>query len=146
MLKSSKDVLASGNLASVVDFAIETHREIVQLTQELEAVKPHLRAEGVARQALSGENSVEIEGNLGVATIVGVKPVPTAKKGMNLASLETSLPPEVFHSLFVKRPVVMIDIAADYESKLPRLNPAQKAVLSNYVEMVRSTPRVNLPK
>jgi hypothetical protein len=146
MLKSSKDVLSAGDVSSVVDFAIELHREVTQLTKELEALKPYLRAEGVKRQALSGENSVEIAGKLGVATIVGVKPVPMAKKGMDLASLEASLPPEVFHSLFVKRVAVVVDIAADYETKALRLNPAQKAVLSNYVEITTSTPRVNLPK
>ena len=50
----------------------------------------------------------------------------------------------VFAALFVKK--VVVSIASDYETKLASLNPAQKAVLANFVEMSLSTPRVNLPK
>lgn len=144
MLKTAKDVLASGNVSSVVDFAIETNRTITALSKELEGVKPFLRAEGTRLQALSGQNSVEITGNLGVATVVGVKPEPKAKKGMSLADLEASLPPEVFSALFVKK--VVVNIADDYEAKVANLTAAQRAVVSNFVEVVASTPRVNLPK
>lgn len=144
MLKDAKSVLASGQVDTVVDYAIVVNREVRQLTEYLDEVKVFLRSEGVKQQALTGENSVEISGRLGVATVTGVKPEPKAKKGMSLASLEASLPPEVFAALFVKR--IVVDIASDYEAKLPSLNPAQRAVLANFVEVVGSTPRVNLPK
>jgi len=144
MLKSAKDVVASGETASVVDFAIEADRTIKQLTKELEVVKAALRAKGIAEAALTGENSVEIEGNLGKAQIVMVRPAPKAKKGVDLLASEAGLPSEVFASLFVKKTVV--DFADDFETKLAALPSAQKAVISNLVEIVASTPRVNLPK
>jgi len=146
MLKSAKDVLASKSVEVVVDFAIETNREVAALTKELEAVKPFLRAEGVKLACATGENSAELVGNLGVATIVGVKPTPKAKKGMDLASLEATLPAEVFASLFVKKVVVVVEVAEGYEAKLAALTTPQKAVLANFVEVVGSTARVNLPK
>ena len=146
MLKTAKDVLSSGSVVEVVDFAISVNREVNSLSKELEAVKPFLRGEGLKAQALSGENSAELAGTLGSATIVGVKPEPRAKKGMDLASLEASLPSEVFASLFVKKVVVSVTPAADFEVKLASLTTAQKAVLANFVEIVASTPRVNLPK
>lgn len=144
MLKSAKDVVASGVTASVVDFAIEADRTIKALTRELEVVKAALREKGLSEAALSGENSVEIEGTLGVAQIVMVRPTPKAKKGVDLLASEAGLPSEVFASLFVKRTVV--DFAEDFEVKLSRLPPAQKAVIQNLVEITASTPRVNLPR
>lgn len=144
MLKSAKDVIASGSVSEVVDFAIEANRTIAQLTKELDAIKVALRAKGVAEAALTGKNSAEIEGTLGTAQVVMLKPSPKAKKGVDLLASEAGLPAEVFASLFVKKTVV--DFADDFETKLAALPTAQKAVINNLVEIVASTPRVNLPK
>jgi len=144
MLKTAKDVVASGDVSSVVDFAIEANRTISGLTKELEIVKAALRAKGVELAALSGENAVEFHGYLGAAQIVMVRPSFKVRKGVDLLASEAGLPPEVFNALFVKRTVV--DFSADFETKLASLPPAQKAVISNLVESALSTPRVNLPK
>jgi hypothetical protein len=146
VLRTAKDVLASDSIEAVVDFAIEVNREVVSLSKELEAVKPFLRDEGMRLAALNGTNSAELVGNMGAATIVGVKPSPKPKRGMDLASLEAVLPPEVFYSLFTKKVVVTVEIADSYESKLGLLTAQQRAVLANYIEVVGATPRVNLPK
>ena len=144
MLKSAKDVVASGNVGEVVDFAIEANRTIAALTKELEECKVALRASGVAQAALSGENAIELDGLLGKAQIVMVKATPKVKKGVSLLASEAGLPADIFAALFVKRTVV--DFAEDFEVKLAGLSTAQKAVIQNLVEIVPSTPRVNLPK
>ena len=144
MLRSGKAVLAAGKMASIVDFAIETHREIEALQQELDIVKPFLREEGLRLHGVSTENIVEIQGNLGCAVVTGVKPSPRAKRGMDLASLEKTLRPEVFHTLFIKKEVVTIEIRAGYQKMLPMLTIAERKVLDAYIELA-STPRVNLP-
>jgi hypothetical protein len=81
---------------------------------------------------------------LGSAQIVMVKPSPKAKKGVDLLACEAGIAPEVFQSLFVKKTVV--DFVQDFESKFASLPVAAKTVIGNLVEMVASTPRVNLPK
>ena len=144
MLKSAKDVVASGIVGEVVDFAIEANRMIAALSKELEECKAALRASGVAQAALTGENAVELDGLLGKAQIVMVRSAPKVKKGVSLLASEAGLPADVFAALFVKKTVV--DFAEDFEVKLAGLSTAQKAVIQNLVEIVPSTPRVNLPK
>lgn len=144
MIKSAKEVVASGDVASVVDFAIEANRQIAALTKELDALKVFIRERGLAAAALSGQSQASLEGTLGAAQVVVVKATPKAKKGVDLLAAEASLPAEIYSQLFVKRTVV--DIADDFEEKLAALPKAQKMVVSNLVEVVASTPRVNLPK
>ena len=144
MNKSAKEVLAAGNVVETVDFAIEANRQIAALTKELDAIKAALREKGIALAAQTGDNNVAIEGTLGSAQVVMVKPAPKAKKGVDLLAAEASLPAEVYGALFTKKTVV--EIADDFEAKVAALPTAQKAVVANLVEMVASTPRVNLPK
>jgi len=144
MLRSAKDVVTSGDVASVVDYAIEANRQIVQLTEELEILKAALRQRGVVEAASTGETMIDIEGHLGKAQIVLVKPHPKARKGVDLLASEAGLPPAAFKALFVKRTVV--DLAPDFDKQLRLQPPRVQTVIRNLVETVSSTPRVNLPK
>ena len=144
MNKTAKQVIEAGETTAVVDMAVEYNRQITALTKELDALKAALREKGVAQAALSGENNVQIEGTLGSAQVVMVKPAPKAKKGVDLLAAEANLPAETFAALFTK--VTKVEIAEDYEAKVASLPTAQKAVLANLIEVVAQTPRVNLPK
>lgn len=143
-IKSAKELVAAGETTAVVDAAIEANRTINALTKELDALKAFIREKGIAAAALSGENNAAIEGTLGSAQIAMVKAAPKARKGTDLLASEASLPADVFATLFVKKTVV--EFAPDFEEKLVALPKAQRAVVENLVEMVASTPRVNLPK
>lgn len=144
MLKSAKEVVQAGETVAVVDMAIEFNREVNRLTKELDALKAFIREKGIAAAALTGENNALVEGTLGAAQVAMVKAAPKARKGTDLLASEASLPAEVFSALFVKKTVV--EFAPDFEEKLNALPKAQKAVVENLVEVVASTPRVNLPK
>jgi len=144
MNKSAKDMVAAGNVVEIVDAAIEANREVNRLTKELDALKAFIREKGIAAAALSGENNAAVEGTLGSAQVAMVKAAPKARKGADLLASEASLPAEVYGSLFVKKTVV--EFAPDFEEKLVALPKAQRAIVENLVEMVASTPRVNLPK
>jgi hypothetical protein len=142
--KSASEVIASNITGEVVDFAIECNREVARLTKELDALKASIRATGIAQAALSGQNSVDLPGEFGVAQVVLVKAAPKAKKGVDLLASEPSLPAEVWGALFTKK--VVVEIADDFEARVASLPAAQKAVVQNLVEVVAGTPRVNLPK
>ena len=144
MNKSAKEVVAAGETTAVVDMAVEMNRQITALTKELDALKAFIRERGIAAAALSGENNAQVEGTLGSAQVAMVKAAPKARKGADLLASEASLPADVFATLFVKKTVV--EFAPDFEEKLVALPKAQRAVVENLVEMVASTPRVNLPK
>jgi hypothetical protein len=144
MLKNASEVIASGDLKQVVDFAIETDRTVKASLKELDAAKVYLREEATKVAAKTGDSKADLEGNLGVAQVVFPRPCPKVLKGVDLLAAEPGLPPEVFHTLFRKR--VVVEFCDDFERKLASLTPAQKAVVSNLVEIAPSTPRVNLPK
>lgn len=144
MFKSAKDVVAAGNTVAVVDLAVEMNRQIQQLTKELDTLKAALREKGLAEVAATEGNHINLEGTLGTAQVVMVKPAPKAKKGVDLLSTEGNLPAEVWSSLFTK--VTKVEIADDFEAKVAGLTTAQKAVVNNLVEMVQQTPRVNISK
>lgn len=144
MIKSAKELVAAGSSVGVVDFAIETNRQINALTKELDLLKVFIRERGVAAAAITGENSALVEGSLGVAQVAMVKSSPKARKGTDLLASEGSLPTEVFSALFVKKTVV--EFSPSFEEKLIALPKAQRAMVSNLVEIVASTPRVSFPK
>jgi hypothetical protein len=142
MLKSAKEVVATGNLTEVVDFAIEVNREITSATKELEVAKAALRDEGSKKAALGGETNISLDGTLGSAQVVFPKEAPKVKKGRAIAELLAALPAEVFGSLFA----VEYKIDPEFASKLAGLTAAQRAAVANIVELTTATPRVNLPK
>lgn len=142
MNKSAKSVIESGNMVEVVDLAVEANRTIAQLTKELDALKAHLRDQGITALAAGTNNNVTFDGTIGVAQVVAVKPAPKAKKGVDLLATEGNLPADVWGQLFKK--VTKVEISDDFESIVATLTPAQKAVVNGLVEVVASTPRVNI--
>ncbi len=146
MLRSAKDILAAGDVGSIVDFAIEANRLVVSTDRELDAVKAHLRALAAERKKSDPVlSNVKFEGHLGIASVVLVgKPVFRARKGMKLADLKKVLPEDTYNSLFSER--VVVDITDDYEENFSNLSPSQRIVVEKYVESVPQTARVNLPE
>jgi hypothetical protein len=145
MLKSAKDVLASGDVGAIVDFAIEANRSVAATTEELRSVKAHLRGLAEAQKREAPETtSVKFEGHLGVAQIVLGKPGFRVRRGMNLTDLRKVLPAEVYDSLFCEQVVAQLSIY--YEENSSILNPSQRSVVERYVEFAPPTPRVNLPE
>lgn len=140
--KLATDIIASNDTVSMVDAAVEMNREIARLSKELDALKTALRHQGIAHVATTGLNHHTFEGTIGSAQVVAVKPSPKAKKGVDLLASENSLPSDVWTSLFTK--VTKVEFAPDFEQRMASLTTAQKTVLSNLVEMVEQTPRVNL--
>jgi hypothetical protein len=145
MLKSAKDVLASGDVGDIVDFAIEANRTVTSATKELASVKAHLRGLAEeARRASPETSSIKYEGHLGVAQIVLGKPSYRVRKGMDLTDLRKVLPADVYDQLFVEQVVAQLSIY--YAENASFLDPAQRTVVENYVEFAPPTPRVNLPE
>jgi hypothetical protein len=146
MLKSARDVLASGDVGAIVDFAIEANRSVTSTSKELDSVKAHLR--GLAANQKNADpalTSVKFEGHLGVAHIVmPSKPIFRARKGMKLADLKKVLPEEVYASLFEEK--VVVDVGTDYATNFAGLSPSQRLVVEKFVESVPQTARVNLPE
>jgi len=146
MLKSAKDVLASGDVGAIVDFAIEANRSVTSTSKELDSVKVHLRNLAAdQRKTDPSITSAKFEGHLGVAHIVmPTKPIFRARKGMKLGDLKKVLPEEVYASLFEEK--VVVDVTVDYETNFANLSPSQRLVVEKFVEGVPQTPRVNLPE
>lgn len=145
MLKSARDVLASGDVRAIVDFAIEANRMVAATSTELRSVKAHLR--GLAEDQKRGDpskTSVKFEGHLGVAQVVLGKPFPHGRKGMNLGDLKRTLPEDIYASLFSE--ITVVGVADGYEENFSQLNPAQRLVVEKYVDFSATTSRVNLPE
>jgi hypothetical protein len=146
MLRSAKDILASGDVGAAVDFAIEANRTVASTSSDLDVVKAHLR--GLAEASKRNDptlKSVKFEGHLGIAHVVMVsKPVFRARKGMRLADLKKVRPSETYESLFAEK--VVVDVADDYETNFSNLSPGQRIVVEKFVESVPQTARVNLPE
>lgn len=144
MLRSARDIVASGDAASIVDYAIEANRQITQLQEELDILKDALRKRGTVEATSQGKSSVEIEGRLGKAQVTLVPPSLRARRGVDLLASAAGLPSEVFDALFIKR--VVVDFAPDFKAKVAQLPRGLQTVISNLIETASSTPRVHLPK
>jgi hypothetical protein len=146
MLKSAKDVLATGDVTAIVDFAIEANRRIASATEDLGVVKAYLRSLAEKEQGMNPALSrVLFEGHLGSAQVV----IPTkvlfkARKGMKLGDLKKVLPAETYESLFTEK--VIVEPSEDYEENSSALSPSQRLVVDKYVEGAPQTPRVSLPE
>ena len=142
MLKRAREVIASGDERAIVDFAIEANRTISRATSELEEAKTFLRR--AAQGRAGGRAVVEIEGNLGVATVSFSRSEPKTKKGRDLKDVEVNLTAEVFAGLFSK--TVLVQPAEGFEARLVQLAPADRAIIEQFVEIKPSTPKVHLTK
>jgi hypothetical protein len=144
MLRSASDVLATGDVGQIVDFAIEANRTASSATRELGIVKGGLRALAEEEGKRTSSSSVRFEGNLGVAHVVIPKPVYRARKGMRLGELRKVLSDETYETLFVEK--VVVDVGEDFEDGFADLSPSQRLVVEKFVESVPQTARVNLPE
>lgn len=155
MLKTANEVIAHGDVRAVVDFAVEVNREIAANTKELNTAKAHLRADarksvcsfmGVALRdkAPQPDGSVDIEGNLGTATVVFDKDTPKIRKGQTLKDIEPNLPEETFASLFTRE--VVVRPVKDFVDRLGDLSAAEREVIDRFLEVKPTTPKVYLPK
>lgn len=142
MLKRAREVIASGDERLVVDYAIEANRTVSRTSEELEEAKAFLRKVALGR--VGKLPSVELEGDLGVATISFSRSEAKPKKGADLRDIEVNLPPEVFARLFSKE--VVVHPVRDFGDHLDRLTPSERAILDRFIEIRPSTPKVHLTK
>lgn len=143
MEKTAEEVITSGDLRAVVDFAVELHRRISAQNKELDVAKQHLR-EAARSEVAPRERTVELLGNLGTASVVFERDSIKFRKDMNLADIEENLSPETFAKLFVTK--VLVEPSPDFLEKVDDLTEVEKAVLGNFLDIVPSTPKVYLPK
>lgn len=142
-LRTAQDVIASGSVAAVVDYALELHRNITHNGQELKALKAFLRSHAQSTlNRLPDADVVLLRGTFGEAQIVFPAQQPRVKSGVNLLEVERGLPSEVFQALFVKR--VVVDFVPDFTRKLASLPRSHRVLISRLVEVAPSTPKVNL--
>lgn len=142
MLRTAAEVVASGDVPTIVDFGIELDRSIKAEAQELEEVKKALRRIGETRLAdRRTEKSVQLEGHLGIVTVTFPADAPKLKPGVDLAASEAGIPEDVFRLLFRKR--VVIDFEVGFLDKLARLEPEDRDLILDLIEVQRATPRVN---
>lgn len=142
MLKTASEIIAQGDIRTVVDFAIEVNREVTAGSRELDYVKVHLREE--ARKSVESGKVVDIEGNLGTATIVFDNDTPKTRKGQDLKGIEPNLSEETFARLFTKE--VVVKPVKDFIDMIEGLSAAEKAIVDRFVEIRPATPKVYLPK
>jgi hypothetical protein len=146
MLKTASEVIAQGDTKAVVDFAIEANREVTATSRELNKAKAHLREDarkGSDRDELEG-TSVDIGGNLGTATVVFDSDTPKTRKGQDLKGIEPNLSEETFARLFTKE--VVVKPVKDFLDHLGELSSAERAVVTRFIEIKPTTPKVYLPK
>lgn len=144
MLKKASEVIASGDEAAIVDYAIEVNRRVSAASGELEEAKSHLRELALGRVEDQESGSVEIEGNLGAATIVFTPHAVRPLKGADLRDAEVNLSAETFARLFTKE--IVIQPVRDFQDRLGALTAAERAVVERFIEIRPSTPKVNLPR
>lgn len=144
MLKTASEIIAQGEIKAVVDFAIEVNRELTAGNRELSQAKGHLREEAKGHLREEEITSVDIEGNLGTATVVFDGEVPKIRRGQDLKGIEPNLSEETFAKLFTKE--IVVKPVKDFVSLLQDLSSAERAVIARFVEVSPSTPKVYLPK
>lgn len=142
MLRTASEVIAQGDTKAVVDFAIEANRTVTATSRELNEAKAHLREEAKAQG--DGSWSVDIEGNLGTATVVFDKDAPKTKRGQDLKDIEPNLSDETFARLFTKE--VVVKPVKDFVEKLDDLSAAEREVVARFIDVKPTTPKVYLPK
>lgn len=145
MLKKAQEVIASGNVRTVVDFGIELDREIKDERKELEVIKDFLRKIGETSLAdRRTEKTVDVHGNLGSVSITYPADRPKVKSNVDILAAEPGIPEAVFKVLFTKR--VVVELAEGFLEKLENLSDEDREMIFNLVEIESSTPRVNWPK
>lgn len=151
MLKTAQEVVASGDVPSIVDFGIELERTMREELVQLEEIKEVLRQLGkrqlgdrrTAAERLIAK-TVQLSGNLGDVSVTYPGESPKLKPGVDIAASEAGLPSGVFELLFKKRTV--IDMAEDFMKKLGTLEPEDRKLIVGLIELQAATARVTWPK
>lgn len=145
MLRTAQEVVASGDVPSIVDFGIELDRTIKRESQELDEIKRVLRQIGGTDLAdRRTEKTVQLEGHLGNVTVTYPADTPRVKPGVDLLASEAGIPEDVFKLLFRKKTTV--DLADGFVEKLAQLEPGDRTMILDLIEVHRSTPRIIWPK
>lgn len=121
----------------MVDFAIEANRILTAAKSGLDEAKAHLRDLAKASGA-----DAEFQGNLGTAQVTLVAR-PRAKSGVDLVACYEALP-VVLQRLFT--PKTTVNFVEDFEDRVEKLAPDQRAVIHNLIEIKPQTPRVTVPQ
>lgn len=138
-------MIAEGDLRAVVDYAIDLNREKVWLDKELEETKVYLRAE--ARKRAGGSFAVDLEGNLGTATVTFPGVSMKVKKGKDLQDVEVNVEEHVFAQFFTRTIVVVPAMPADdFLDEMAALPRTVQIKIRTFLDFEDQTPRVNLPK
>lgn len=138
-------MIAEGDLKAVVDYAIDLNREKAWLDKELEETKVFLRAE--ARKRASGSFAVDLEGNLGTATVTFPGVTMKVRKGKDLQDIEVNVEPVVFAEFFNRTVVVVPSMPADdFLDAMAKLPSTAQLKIKTFLDFEDQTPRVNLPK
>jgi hypothetical protein len=145
MLKTAQEVMASGDVPTIVDYGIELDRSIKAQSVELEEIKRALRQLGetgiIDRR---NEKSVRLEGHLGSVMVTFPSASPRVRSGVDLLASEAGIPGDVFRLLFRKR--VVVDLAEGFFDKLARLDAEDREMILELIEVQTATPRVTWPK
>lgn len=145
MLRKASDVIAQGDLGSVVDYVIDLNRRASWLNQQLDQAKAHLRLE--ARKLRGGAFSHDIEGSLGTVTVTFPGLALKVKKGVDLQELEVNLSEDDFAALFKKTIEIVAALdAEDFEEALGKLKPATRTMIARYISSEEQTPKVYVPR
>ena len=144
MLKRASDIIAHGDERAIVDFAIESNRELATIGRELELAKGHLRKVALGRAGDGTEGPVEIEGNLGVASVAfgpaGVK----TRKGRDLRDIEANLSEDTFRRLFTRK--LQVHPHKDLATLVASVEGSERDVIDQFLAIKPSTPKVFLPR
>ena len=140
--KTAREVVASGDVKAVIDYAVATDRSIKAETKELEVVKEFLRDEAMDIVAHTGSRSAVLHGNTGSATVVFPEAKAEPRKGVNLLSVAEVIDPILFTRFF--RREVVVKPVDDFASRYDQLPDHERAVLDSIISIVQQTPRVTV--
>lgn len=144
MLQTAQEVIASGDERAVVDYAVEVNREISRAQVELDEAKVFLRKLAAERRG-ADDDAVEIDGNLGVATVAfPARPDVKLRKGRDLRDIEVNLSEEGFRRLFVR--TIQVRALEELPDLLEGLSKADRDAVDLFLEITPKTPKVNLTK
>jgi hypothetical protein len=143
--RKANEVIAEGDLKTVVDYAIDLNRDKVWLDAQLEEVKIYLRAEARLKDASSF--AVDLDGNLGTVTVTFPGVSMKTKKGKDLRDMEENLPEEVFAEFFNRSVLVVPSMPADdFLDAMAKLPQTVQLKINTFLAFEDQTPRVSLPK
>lgn len=147
MLKRAEDVIASGDERAAIDFAISMNRQVAQSKRELDRIKVHLREVAHLRTLKVGDPSpqegVTLEGNIGSVFIQFPPKEARVRRGQDLRDIGVNVSRQTMLLLFTN--TVAVKPVKDFVDQIDKIDPAERAVVDRFVEMISPTGKVNLP-